>query len=80
MARSRPCQPCCLAPLVRCFGLLARRGPNDRKNKPRSSSAHSTSLLHDVLDRPSDGRGPGENPRPQYAFKMSMFNVSCNSH
>lgn len=22
----------------------------------------------------------GECPGPQYAFKMSMFNVSCNSH
>lgn len=21
-----------------------------------------------------------EYPKPQYAFKMSMFNVSCNSH
>ena len=30
--------------------------------------------------RPSDRRGPGNNPRPQYAFEMSMFNVSCNSH
>lgn len=23
---------------------------------------------------------PREYPRPQYAFKISMFNVSCNSH
>ena len=23
---------------------------------------------------------PGVNPRPQCAFKMSMINVSCNSH
>ena len=23
---------------------------------------------------------PQDCPRPQYAFKMSMFNVSCNSH
>ena len=23
---------------------------------------------------------PRECPRPQYAFKISMFNVSCNSH
>ena len=22
----------------------------------------------------------GVAPKPQYAFKMSMFNVSCNSH
>ena len=26
------------------------------------------------------GVAPGGNPRPQYAFKVSMFNVSCNSH
>ncbi len=23
---------------------------------------------------------PREDPGPQYAFKMSMFNESCNSH
>jgi hypothetical protein len=23
---------------------------------------------------------PRDSPRPQYAFKISMFNVSCNSH
>ena len=32
------------------------------------------------LRRPSDGRGQETDPWPQYAFKMSMFNVSCNSH
>ena len=26
------------------------------------------------------GVAPGVNPKPQYAFKMSMLNVSCNSH
>lgn len=30
--------------------------------------------------RPSDGRGLGTDPRPPCAFKMSMFNVFCNSH
>ena len=30
--------------------------------------------------RPSDGRGPGSDPGPLCAFKVSMFNVSCNSH
>ena len=33
-----------------------------------------------ALCRPSDGRGQEIAPWPQYAFKMSMFNVSCNSH
>ena len=32
------------------------------------------------LCRPSDGRGQRTDPWPQYAFKVSMFNVSCNSH
>ena len=32
------------------------------------------------LSRPSDGRGQRTDPWPQYAFKVSMFNVSCNSH
>jgi hypothetical protein len=30
--------------------------------------------------RPSHGRGHRRDPWPQYAFKVSMFNVSCNSH
>lgn len=33
-----------------------------------------------LANRPSDGRGPGVNPRPPCAFKVSMFNVFCNSH
>jgi hypothetical protein len=33
-----------------------------------------------LTSRPSDGRGLGMDPRPPYAFKMSMFNVFCNSH
>ncbi|KAL8574518.1 hypothetical protein ACOMHN_005895 [Nucella lapillus] len=32
------------------------------------------------LRRPSDGCGQRTDPWPQYAFKVSMFNVSCNSH
>lgn len=31
-------------------------------------------------NRPSDRRGQGSEPRPQYAFKWPMFSVSCNSH
>lgn len=33
-----------------------------------------------IVKRPSDRRGPGKNPGPQSAFKVSMINVSCNSH
>ena len=33
-----------------------------------------------MFRRPSDGRGPGMDPRPLCAFKVSMFNVFCNSH
>ena len=29
---------------------------------------------------PQTGVAPGLYPGPQYAFKISMFNVSCNSH
>ena len=29
---------------------------------------------------PETGVVPGGSPGPQCAFKMSMFNVSCNSH
>ena len=32
------------------------------------------------LIRPSDRRGPGQNPRPQCAFKKLVLNVFCNSH
>lgn len=44
---------------------------------PREEGARRTRLQ---VHRPSDRRGPGSEPGPQYAFKMSMFNVSCNSH
>lgn len=33
-----------------------------------------------IFKRPSDRRSPGKNPGPQSAFKVSMINVSCNSH
>lgn len=33
-----------------------------------------------IVKRPSDRRSPGRNPGPQSAFKVSMINVSCNSH
>ena len=33
-----------------------------------------------MLFRPWARHGPESDPRPQYAFKKSMINVSCNSH
>ena len=32
------------------------------------------------LSNPETGVVPGVSPRPQCAFKVSMFNVPCNSH
>ena len=37
-------------------------------------------FLREMFHRPSDRRGFGSDPKPQCAFKISMFNVSCNSH
>lgn len=57
--------------------------PGFRMTKPdcESSGRQITSLRRWVeLRRPSDGRGQRTDPWPQYAFKVSMFNVSCNSH
>ena len=39
-----------------------------------------SSLVVITCHLPSDRRGSGREPEPQYAFKMSMFSVSCNSH
>ena len=51
----------------------AKKNTNHRSDpRPLAAKKHS--------NRPSDGRGPGINPRPPCAFKMSMFNVFCNSH
>ena len=50
-----------------------------RSRKPRARSREQRSAIA-LTRRPSDGRGPGIDPRPPYAFKMSMFNVFCNSH
>ena len=50
-------------------------------NKLRQAQGARASLRRWAeLRRPSDGRGQRTDPWPQYAFKMSMFNVSCNSH
>jgi hypothetical protein len=45
-----------------------------------AATPRAQASLRLICNRPSDRRGPGKAPRPQCAFKMSMFNVSCNSH
>jgi hypothetical protein len=59
-----------------------RRDPQDLKPakhgvpvRPSEGIASFASLI-----RPSDRRGPGQDPRPQCAFEKSVLNVSCNSH
>ena len=52
-------------------------GESGRHGAPASTMDTAANVL---VCRPSDGRGPGMDPRPPYAFKVSMFNVFCNSH
>ena len=33
-----------------------------------------------LVSHSETGVAPGGVPKPQYAFKVSMINVSCNSH
>ena len=47
--------------------------------KPRARSQEQRTAIA-LVRRPSDGRVPGTNPRTPCAFKVSMFNVFCNSH
>ena len=56
---------------------LETTGPPRRG--PRASKAQD---MHPAIEfQPTLGRAwPRENPGPQCAFKISMFNVSCNSH
>ena len=46
---------------------------------PRAQAARRPPVIVCSPDSET-GVVPGVNPRPQCAFKMSMFNVSCNSH
>ena len=46
-----------------------------------SELATTTDLAIDFLADPQTGVAPEAwTPRPPYAFKISMFNVFCNSH
>jgi hypothetical protein len=58
------------------FGGRARTA---QRTGPRSPEKES-GLAAMTVCRPSDRRGSGSDPKPQCAFKVSMFNVSCNSH
>ena len=67
---------------TRCSDKAGTRDPSELSE----SRAHGRALLIQMrsdrfyANRPSDGRGPGIDPRPPCAFKVSMFNVFCNSH
>ena len=45
-----------------------------------SSSSSVSHSRDDIVAYPRTGEAPTREPEPQYAFKMSMFSVSCNSH
>lgn len=51
-----------------------------RQRQCASRCAMQRPVASASVNRPSDRRGQGSDPRPQCAFKMSMFNVPCNSH
>jgi hypothetical protein len=58
--------------ILSSFLYLPQPGPAVSTNRDRKRLFYAS--------RPSDGRGLGMDPGPPYAFKMSMFNVFCNSH
>lgn len=47
---------------------------------PRRSTARAETTRDRYVQPTLRQAWPREYPRPQYAFKISMFNVSCNSH
>jgi hypothetical protein len=55
----------------------ATTAPDERRDRPvRGREATRDRYVQPTLRQ----AWPRECPRPQCAFKMSMFNVSCNSH
>ena len=64
--------------------LYLRRRGSSLGRRRRAATIHCESIVETTLDRyiqPTLRQAwPRECPRPQYAFKISMFNVSCNSH
>ena len=71
---------------VRSFDLRSRDGPTQlreregrREDPGRDPESKKGSRLFRFSD-PQPGVAPGQDPRPPCAFKMSMFNVFCNSH
>ena len=62
------------------YTLSAFRNADSPRRAVHVSKAQQKGLLR-WLGYPTLRRAwSGECPGPQYAFKMSMFNVSCNSH
>ena len=75
---------------LRTSGLRAGRGSDERNQselkatdpirdgvrQPNAPAAKPAIASHPTLRQAWSGECPG----PQCAFKMSMFNVSCNSH
>ena len=61
---------------------FGRRGTStETSTSPRRSIARAMKTTLDRYIQPTLRQAwPREYPRPQYAFKISMFNVSCNSH
>jgi len=68
---------------VRCVSSESRSSNLEADEPPEGSATRQCapkSIGAIIVSRPSDRRGSGSDPKPQCAFKMSMFNVSCNSH
>lgn len=59
--------------------LRLRESASIRESPVRFQRSEAIAFLI-LTSRPSDGRGLGMDPGPPYAFKLSMFNVFCNSH
>lgn len=77
LARAENCPP-------PATGTRSERTPATDRNATAASLRRSTARAESDprFDfQPTLRRAwPRECPRPQYAFKISMFNVSCNSH
>ena len=63
-------------------GRTVAKAPRGQRSTRQRAVAGTVRRPHCEYEfrRPSDRRGSGSDPEPQCAFKMSMFNVSCNSH
>ena len=70
-----------LAPKAALIGGRALSSKaTERASRPTRGHGPRRDRSAMTVCRPSDRRGSGSDPKPQCAFKVSMFNVSCNSH